>query len=316
MFEQAKKLIEGSKNIYLVGHVSPDGDSIGAAFSMCLTMQKMGKNAKVVIRKRSDSFNFLPKIDESVSKVEEDKFDLLIAVDSSDKGRLDIDEEDIKKADKILMIDHHKMSEPYGDVNCIQDTAPATCQLVYELIEYLGVEIDKEIATYLYTGIMTDTGSFNYSSTTPKTLEIASKVVATGIDFPEICRRLNDTIKEAKLKLIAKTIEKMEVYFDGKVRYSYIDYDTIYKLGLDEEDAEGMTNYLRMVEGTEVAVYVRGKSDGTNKVSLRSSGNVRVSEIAISFGGGGHARAAGYTMQDELSVGKKRLLETLEVMLK
>ena len=108
----------------------------------------------------------------------------------------------------------------------------------------------------------------------------------------------------------------MEVMFDGKLRYSYVDYDTIKNLGLDEEDAEGMTNYLRKVEGTEVAVYVRGKSDNTAKVSIRSGGGIDVSEIAIKFGGGGHKRAAGYTMFGNLEDEKQKLIDVVEVMLK
>ena len=131
----------------------------------------------------------------------------------------------------------------------------------------------------------------------------------------QICKRLNDTIKEAKLKLIAYTIDNMEVYYDGKFRYSYVSYEEIKRLGLDEEDAEGMTNYLRMVEGTEVAVAVRGKSDGTNKVSMRSGGKVDVSKIAILFGGGGHERASGYTMPKDLETSKKELLDVVGGML-
>ncbi|MNP03586.1 Bifunctional oligoribonuclease and PAP phosphatase NrnA [compost metagenome] len=316
MFEQAKKLIDNSKKIYIVGHTSPDGDAIGSSFAMCLALKKIGKDAKVLITDYSDTFKFLPDFDTHVMNVIEDEYDLLIAVDSSDKTRLDISEKDINKAKSILMIDHHKMSAPYGTVNCIQDNMPATCQIMYEFISYLDIDIDIDIATYLYTGIMTDTGSFNYSSTNARTMEIASILVSKGINFSDICRRLNETIKESKLKLIAKTIERMEVFFDGKVRYSYVDYDTIQKLGLDEEDAEGMTNYLKMVENTEVAIYIRGKSNGSYKVSLRSAGNIKVSDIAIAFGGGGHPRAAGYTIEEDISLGKKKLLEVLEVILK
>ena len=108
----------------------------------------------------------------------------------------------------------------------------------------------------------------------------------------------------------------MEVMFSGKFRYSYVDYETIQNLGLDDEDAEGMTNYLRKVEDTEIAAYVRGRKDGTAKVSLRSGGNVDVSKIAIKFGGGGHKRAAGYTMIEDIEIEKQKLIDVVEVMLK
>ena len=311
MFEQAKKLINDSSTIYVVGHIGPDGDSIGSAFGMCLALRKMGKKSNVIMQNYSDSFSFLPGINEAVKTVEEDSYDLLICVDSSDEKRLDISLEDFNKAKKKLMIDHHKQVRSYGDVNCIDTELPAASEIVYNFLNYLSVDIDKTIGMYIYTGLMTDTGSFNYSSTKSSTLRAVANLVEIGVDFSYICDRLNHTLKEAKLRLIAKTIENMEVYFEGKFRYSYIPYSEIYKLGLDEEDAEGMTNYLRLPEGTEVAVYVRGKSDGTNKVSMRSGGKVDVSQIAIQFGGGGHVRAAGYTMKEDIEKEKQELINII-----
>lgn len=316
MFKEAKEILDKSQKVYIVGHQNPDGDSIGSSFALYFALKKYGKDPKVIMQHFSDSFSFLPQIDSAVSEVKEDMYDLLITVDSSLKERLAITEEDYNKAKKVIMLDHHQKDQPYGDFSYIDSTRPAAAEIIYNFIEYLNIEIDKEIATYIYTGLMTDTGSFNYDSTKPSTLLIASKLLETGIDFAYICKRLNDTIKEAKLKLLAKTINNMEVFFDGKLRYSFVSYETIQSLGLDEEDAEGMTNYLRKVEGTEVAVYVRGKKDKTAKVSLRSGGSVDVSKIAIGFGGGGHKRASGYTMTGDFNEEKKKLLDIVEVMLK
>ncbi len=311
MFSKAKELIDKSNSIYIVGHIGPDGDSIGSAFSMCLALRKIGKNAHVLMQQCSDSFMFLPHIKEARKTVEEESYDLLVCVDSSNNDRLDISKEDYNKAKSILMIDHHKKVNPYGDVNCIVEDLPAASEIVYNLINYLDIKIDKDIGAYIYTGLMTDTGSFNYSSTRPSTLMATAKLVEIGVDFSYICDKLNHTLKEPKLKLIAKTIDNMEVYFNGKLRYSYVPYEDIVSLGVEEEDAEGMTNYLRMPEGTEVSVYIRGKSDGTKKVSMRSGGNVDVSEIAIHFGGGGHVRAAGYTITGDLETEKQKLIEII-----
>lgn len=316
MFKKAKEILDISEKIYVVAHKNPDGDAIGSCFALYFALKKLGKDVKVIMPKYSDSFKFLPEIQTSVSSVLETSYDLLIAVDSSSKDRLAIAEEDFNKAKHVIMLDHHEETAPYGEFRYIDSTRPAAAEIIYNFIEYLGVEFDKNIATYIYTGLMTDTGSFNYESTKPSTLHIAAKMIETGIDFSYICKKLNDTIKEAKLKLISKAIDNMEVMFDGKLRYSYVDYDTIKNLGLDEEDAEGMTNYLRKVEGTEVAVYVRGKSDNTAKVSIRSGGGIDVSEIAIKFGGGGHKRAAGYTMFGNLEDEKQKLIDVVEVMLK
>lgn len=310
-FKKAKELIEKANSIYIVGHVNPDGDAIGSSFAMYLSLKKLGKNPTVIMQNYSDSFAFLPHLKETKKEIEEDTIDLLICVDSSDFLRLDLKEEDRLKAKKKIVFDHHKVVKEYGDVNCVDSNLPAASEMVFNFLNFLNLEIDKEIGMYIYTGLMTDTGSFNYSSTLPSTLKAAAFLIEKGVDFSYICDKLNHTMKEAKLKLIAKTIENMEVYFNGKLRYSYISYETIKALGLDDEDAEGMTNYLRYPEGTEVAAYVRGKSDGTNKVSLRSGGSVDVSEIAISFGGGGHIRAAGYTMKENLEVEKNKLIEII-----
>jgi len=314
-FKEAKKYIKKANKIYIVGHINPDGDSIGSSYSMCLALRKMGKDVDVIIPKHSEIFDFLPYMDQAKTGIEEESVDLLIAVDASDITRLGLSENDMKKAKNIIMIDHHKRSGVYGKVNIIDEACPATCQLVYEFITYLKIKIDIDIATFIYAGILTDTGSFNYSSTNARTLAIVSKLVGLGINFAYICKKLNDTIKESKLKLIATAINNMEVFEDGKIRYTYIDYDTICKLGVDEEDAEGMTNYLRMVQGTEVAVYVRGKSNGTNKVSLRSGEKVDVSTVAIFFGGGGHNRASGYTMSGTIDIAKQNLLKELKKLI-
>lgn len=310
-FKKAKELIDVSNSIYIVGHVNPDGDAIGSAFATYLALKKIGKNPTVIMQNYSDSFAFLPHLKEAKKDIVEDEIDLLICVDSSDFLRLDLKEEDRNKAKKKIVFDHHKTVLPYGDVNCTDETLPAASEMVYNFLNFANIEIDKEIGTYIYTGLMTDTGSFNYSSTTANTLKAAASMVEKGVDFSYICDKLNHTMKEAKLKLIAKTIENMEVYFDGKCRYSFVSYDIITSLGLNDEDAEGMTNYLRAPEGTLVAVYVRGRSDGTNKVSMRSGGKVDVSEIAIALGGGGHSRAAGYTMKGSLEEEKKKLIEII-----
>lgn len=316
MFEKAKEILDKSEKIYVVGHKNPDGDSIGSTFALYFALKKLGKDIKVVMPKFSDSFSFLPEIDTAVSDIVDESYDLLIAVDSSSNDRLALSEVDYNKAKYVIMLDHHQESAPYGDFKFIDSTRPAASEIIYNFINYLNIEIDKNIATYIYTGIMTDTGSFNYESTKPSTLYIASKLVEVGIDFAYICKRLNDTIKEAKLKLIAKTIDNMEVFFDGKLRYSFVDYETIHKLGLNDEESEGMTNYLRKVEGTEVSVYVRQRADMSLKVSLRSGGNVDVSEIAIKFGGGGHKRAAGYQMVGIYEEEKQKLIDVIEEMVK
>ncbi len=316
MFENLKEIVDKSNSIYIVAHINPDGDAIGSAGALYFALKNIGKDAHILCPAHSDIFNFLPSMKFVEDSVDKSEYDLLICLDSSDETRLAISKEDYNKAKKVILFDHHQKSHLYGDAQYIDENISSTCEIVYNFIKYLNIPIDINCASLLYTGMMTDTGSFNYSNTSSSTHRIVADLLDIGVDFTNICKRLNDTIKESKLKLIEKTVKNMEVYFDGKLRYSYINSQTLKELNIDDEDAEGMVNYLRMVEGTEVAAYVREKSDGTLKVSLRSNGNVDVSKIAIMFGGGGHIRASGYSMKEDLDVEKKKLIDIVGVMLK
>lgn len=315
MFKEAKEIIDNSKSVYVVAHINPDGDAIGSTFAIYLALKKLNKDVHVIMPSYSTVFNFLPELDSRVDYVKEDEYDLLIALDSSDYTRLAMSMEDYNKAKKVIMLDHHQVSRPYGDFRYINDNKSSASEIAYLFIKYLNVEIDKDMATLLYTGIMTDTGSFNYSNANSDTFRVTAELLDCGAEAVYVCKKLNDTMKESKLKLIAKTVDNMEVLYDGKMRYSYVSYDEIKALGINDEDSEGMTNYLRAVEGTEIAVYVRGRSDGTNKVSMRSGGKLDISKIAIEFGGGGHPRAAGYTMKEEVEVEKEKLIKAVGEML-
>lgn len=315
MFKEAKEILNKSNKIYISAHINPDGDAIGSTLAIYFALKKLGKDVHVVMPSYSNVFSFLPGVNLCVDAIENKEYDLLIALDSSDNTRLAISEQEYKLAKKVIMLDHHQISKPYGDFRYIDDTKSSASEIAYLFIKYLDIEIDKDMATLLYAGIMTDTGSFNYNNTSSDTHRIVADLIDYGAQTVMVCKKLNDTIKESKLKLIAKAIDNMEVFYNGKMRYSYIPYDDIKNLGIDDEDAEGMTNYLRSVEGTEVAVYVRGKSDGTNKVSMRSGGNVDISKIAISFGGGGHPRAAGYTMKESEEIEKQKLIKVVGEML-
>ena len=315
MFKEAREIVKNSKSVYVVAHVNPDGDAIGSTFAVYFALKKLGKDVHVIMPTYSTVFEFLPGVEHSVENVKEEEYDLLIALDASDRTRLAMSEEDYNKAKKVIMLDHHQISNPYGDFRYINDLKSSASEIAYLFIKSLEIDFDENIATLLYTGIMTDTGSFNYSNANSDTFRVVADLLDNGAKAVEVCKKLNDTMKEAKLKLIAKTVDNMEVYYDGKMRYSYVSYQEIQELGLGDEDAEGMTNYLRAVEGTEVAVYVRGKSDGSLKVSMRSGGKVDTSKIAIAFGGGGHPRAAGYTMKESLEIEKEKLIKAVGEML-
>lgn len=312
MYNKALKLIRESKSIYIVGHINPDGDSVGSLFAMYFALKNMGKDVNALMPAYGRRFDFLEYMTLAKKEVEVSEYDLLICVDASDVQRLDISNEDFAKAKKILVIDHHVKQPMEADALVIEIEAPATTQIIYDLLTDQNIEIDKQIAECIYLGLLTDTGSFNYQRTTGKTMRIAGEMLDKGIDFAMICKKMNDTVKESKLQLITLGINNMEKYMDGKIRYTQVEKEDLDRLGVDLEDADGVTNYLRMIEGTKVSIYVRGISDDEYKVSMRSDGIVDISGICISFGGGGHVRAAGFSIKKaSLEKAKKELLRVV-----
>ena len=314
-YKKAVELIESSNSIYITAHINPDGDAIGSAFSMYLVLKNMGKDVHVIMPKYSDKFSFLEDLKFAEEKVDVNAYDLAISVDVSTIDRIAMSKEDFIKAKKRLVIDHHVFTNIDSDVSVVDNKAPATCQIIYEIFEDQDILIDKNIAQYLYLGILTDTGSFNYSNTNARTHMISSKLIEKGINFSYICQMVNDNIKENKLKLIAYAINNMETYLGGKLKYVKIDYAMMQSLGIDEEDAEGIVNYLRSVDGVEIAVYARELENGTYKVSMRSKGKIDVSKIATKFGGGGHINAAGFTADEEIDKVKNEIIELVGVNL-
>lgn len=292
------RLIKKSKTIYIASHNRPDGDAIGSMFSMYYALKSIGKDASVVMPSFSKRYNFIEDIKIAKQKIEEEDIDLLICVDTSDIKIINISQEDFKKARNVVSIDHHKKNNIDASLKIHNEASPANCELLYDIYKCLKIQITKEIANYLYLGLMTDTGSFNYERTTAKSYKIASKLIEKGADFVKICKMMNDTIPEPKMKLLAYVIENMETYMDGKIRLVKVDKKTLDKLGVTSEDAEGMSNYLRMIEKTKVAIYARGEMENKYKVSMRSDGKIDISHIAIAHKGGGHMRAAGFDSYD------------------
>ncbi len=317
-YNKAMELIKNSNTIYIVSHIVPDGDAIGSSYAMYHMIKNLDKNKKVevLMPRYADRFEFLGDVKNSKSYIEEDEIDLLICVDASAYERIAILPAETKKPKKTLVIDHHAViGDVKADVKIIDNESPATCEIIYEFLENQNIKITKDIAKYIYMGILTDTGSFNYKRTTPKTHRIVANLIETGIDFEHICIMINDTIKEGKLKLIGRAIENMQSFYNGKVRYAKVEWKDIDAFGLTEEEADGVTNNIRSVSGTEVAIYVRGLPNGDYKVSLRSKYNMNVSEVAASYDGGGHIKAAGFTIDEKVDEVMKEVIEVIGVKL-
>lgn len=313
-FENIKRHILDAKTICIAAHTHADGDAIGSTGAMYHFLKEIGKEVYMVLPDMQETFEFLPNIEERVEEVPLDSYDLLICLDVSNSERLNISLEDIKKARKIVAIDHHRNNVINATEKYVDEEAPANCEIIYDLIKYMNHEISRNIAEYIYTGLITDTGSFNFERTTSKTHKIAGEMIDCGIDSVRICKKLNHTYSEARMKLLAHIINNMKTYLNGKVRISIIDTETKEKFNANEQDLQSMVNYLIGIEGTMVAVYIRALDEDKYKVSIRASEPVDASEVCLQFGGGGHKRAAGFFTND-IEGTKTKLIQILERLL-
>lgn len=313
-FEQIKGYIYDANTIVLAAHIHADGDAIGSVGAMYHFLKEIGKEVYMVLPNLESTYDFLPAIKEKVDKVPLNNYDLLICLDTSNLERLNIDSEDIAKAKNVIVIDHHMNNTLNAVVKYVNTEAPANAEIIYDLIKYMNHSIGKNIAEYIYMGIMTDTGSFNYQRTTSKTHRIAGEMTDAGADYVRTCKLLNHTHSETKMKLVANLINNMESYFSGKLRIAVIDQNILDKFEAKEQDADNLVNYLSCIEGTIVSIYFRILDDGKYKVSIRASEPIDASEIAAEFGGGGHKRAAGFSTKD-INETKIKLIKILERLL-
>lgn len=306
-----KNKIEEYENICLTAHVNPDGDSVGSTLALAKFIEnQMNKSVDVVISDEiSSSFNFLPGI--SKVKKEIDSIDLLITLDSADIDRLALDKSLIENAKCIINIDHHVTNTNFGDINFVDGKSSSTGEVLYEMIEILKGEITKDIATCLYTSISTDTGSFKYTNTTSRTHYIASKLLEKDIDLETINIELYQKRSIEKTKLLMEGVKNLTLLENDTVGIVAIDNDTLKKCDATIQDTNMIVDFIRGIDTVNLACLIRPIDENSSKASLRSKKNIDVSKIASVFGGGGHAKAAGCTINSKVSEAKEKIMEEI-----
>lgn len=291
------KECEGAENIVISGHVRPDGDCVGSCMATYLFLRKVMPKAriKVFLEQPADIFSCIQDFDKIETECSmEETPDVFIALDC-EKTRLGAAETLFDKAKKKINIDHHiSNASGCGDVNYVVPTASSASELIYDVIdkEYM----DEEIAKAIYIGIIHDTGIFQYSNTSKKTLQIAGELIAFGFDFPTL---IDETFYEktyVQNQILGRALLESIIFMNGKCAVSYVDQKTMDFYGATPKDLEGIVNQLRIVKGVECAIFMYEIGTQQYKVSMRSCKDVDVSKIAAIFGGGGHMRAAGCTM--------------------
>lgn len=315
VLENIKEKVENAKSILIVTHVNPDGDAIGSSLGLFAALKKIEKKAAVYIPVPNKTFSYLPGYSEIITEVSDVKeYDLCVALDSSDLERLGPGREFFETIENTIVIDHHITNQSFGDINYLNAVASSTCENLIVVLASMNIAINKEIAECLYTGILTDTGAFRYNVQS-ETFEFVAMLMETGIETSKIYRKLFDSTTLNRTKLLGKALNRLEVIEDGKVSFTYITKEDLQELGLEQSDAEGIVNFGRNIEGTEVSIFVK-EQDGKHKISLRANEYVDVSIIASKFAGGGHVRAAGFESVMTLEQIKNAILEEARKQLK
>ena len=305
----AEKLLAAQK-LLITAHVNPDGDAIGSALALTAFLRGRGKEATVMIDDRlPKNLSFLPGYDKIVRPEEGRKSDaeLLVILDTS----LDRIGEVEKAAEglPVLNIDHHISNDGKADF-LYNDNRAATAEIVFEIVDRFGGEFTPEIAIPLYTGLATDTGFFKFSNTRPETLRAAARLLEAGVRPEKVSEALEEK-PEALVRGQAAALQTMELSYGGRVAGLYLDKE----LATSLESTEGFIDFVRVIEGVDIAVLVKCMDENFCRVSVRSKG-IDVSKVAMKFGGGGHIRAAGFSVKKPLAEAKKDVLEALGEALK
>lgn len=306
---QCAQLLKDNDNILILTHAHPDGDTLGCGFALCRALMKLGKicaviNSDVIPKKYDYLFDDIAPI--------RFKPGYVVAVDVATPNLLG----DLNGQYHIdLCIDHHSTNTEYADNLLLEDT-PAACEIMYDVIKALDVEIDSKMAGCLYTGLTTDTGCFRYASTTAKTYRAAADLIELGADNGTINRVMFETKTKTYARLERMALESMEFFENERVAVITVTQDMYKKTGSNEQETEALAPLTRQVEGVEIGITIREKTDGTCKASLRTFESVNAAELARFFGGGGHNQAAACRFDCGVDAAKAQLVEKCGELLK
>ena len=310
MLREVLKHIEQRERFLLTSHARPDGDAVGSALACCQILHSMGKEADVVLRDGVPRvYRPLPFADRVVQSDRvngEYEAAIILECDSIQRTRLEGLEERF-----LINIDHHLSGRPFAHVNWIDPQAVATAEMVYRLAREAGVRISPEIATCLYTAVLTDTGSFMFQGTNEHTFGLARELVLAGADPVRCARNIYFGHSTAKMRLLGAALSNL--HREGPLALISVTQEQMEHCGAREEDCEGLVNYALAIQDVEVAAFFRELPDGRLRLSLRSKGQWNVAAVAEHFGGGGHQCASGCSLDGPLSTATARVLAELRI---
>jgi bifunctional oligoribonuclease and PAP phosphatase NrnA len=286
----------------LVTHENPDGDALGSILAAKLALDQLGKDSVMFLAGTGSlpleySFMDLSELRRELPEDAEER--VLVALDCANERRTGLDPTLLERVPLSIDVDHHHDNNRFGKLNLIVADASSTGEIVRDLLSELDVELTPQIAEALYIALVTDTGRFQYTNTTPKALRLAAELVEAGVDVHRVFEGIYESLDFAKLKLVARALERARVYEGGRLVVTHLLRSDFHELGVGEEYAEGVIDYLRAVDGADMAATIREPReppDAPRRISLRASRDeLDVSAIARKAGGGGHRQAAGFS---------------------
>lgn len=301
MLNKIKEEIDKYNNIILSAHVNPDGDAFGALFAFKFMIEKYNPSKNVDIVVQYELPKFIKKFEESKllkSEYDENNVELVIMLDTANIERAAINNEIFKIAKNTINIDHHVSNTKYLNINYVEDISSAS-ELLYKFLEIFDIELDSQIAKFMYLGIINDTGNFRHSNVTKDTFYISSKLMETGINNREISSILFSR-SVGKAKIFGKALQEFKYIDDIEFAYFILTKSEMDNLGLTDDETDGISELLAGIEDVEVSMFVRQDENLNWKGSFRSK-NVDVNKLASNFNGGGHKLAAGFRFKGEIN---------------
>ncbi|MBW2567911.1 MAG: bifunctional oligoribonuclease/PAP phosphatase NrnA [Deltaproteobacteria bacterium] len=316
--------LKNSNNVLLASHINPDGDAIASLLSMGFLLDTLNKQTTIYNQSPVPSiYHFLPSAQRIVQNINSGSYyDTAIILDCGDLRRIGKTAVEVNRIPVVINIDHHITNTRFGDVQLIDTSACATTEIIYRLFKEMAIPINLNTATSIYTGILTDTGSFRFSNTNRSAFEICAEMTALGVDPYDVAKYIYGTYSVNQLKLIKLAIESIEISQNRKLSLMTLTQGMLNETGTKPEDINGLINYIKNIENIKIAVLIqepinnkeRSREHQCFHVSLRSDKTVDVATIAASFGGGGHPMAAGFSIKSNVIDLKKRIFSLAETL--
>lgn len=309
--KHAAEMLLHARSILILSHSSPDGDTLGSAFALCRALLSSGRDARVEC---SDELPAKYAYMYTGSVTGDFAPDLIVSSDIASQNLFG-DQLEKYKESVGLCIDHHPSNTHYAGFTVLNAKAAATCEIMVDIIGSLGVEIDKDIADCIYTGLATDTGCFRFSNTTPRSLRTAALMIEKGAESGSINKIMFETTSRQRMEAETMALRTLEYHLNDRVAIITVSRDIINATGVMESDMEGIPSIPARIEGVLAGVTIKEKTEGSYKISVRTNGTLNASDICAAFSGGGHKNAAGCSMDGNLQGIKDSIVTVVKRML-